>query len=66
VPDLNNSPAGMASCCTSLGERAENALSKKRSLAMGTSLNLKIMTLVTFKISFEGTIWIACAQWIIY
>lgn len=56
----------MASCCSSLGERAENALSKKRSLAMGTRLNLKIMTLVTFKISFEGTIWIACAQWVIY
>jgi len=46
VPNLKNSPAGMASCCSSLRERAENALSKKRSLAMRTSLNLKIMTLV--------------------
>jgi len=46
VPNLKNSPAGMASCCSSLRDRAENALSKKRSLAMRTSLNLKIMTLV--------------------
>ena len=46
VPDLKNSPAVMASCCSNLRERAENALSKKRSLAMRTSLNLKIMTLV--------------------
>ena len=46
VPNLKNSPAGMASCCSSLRERAENALSKKRSLARRTSLNLIIMTLV--------------------
>jgi hypothetical protein len=46
VPDLKDSPAGMAGCCSSLTKRAENALSGKRSSAMRTSLNLKIMTLV--------------------
>jgi hypothetical protein len=46
VPDLKNSPAGMASCRSSVRGQAENALSKKKSLAMRTCQDLKMMALV--------------------
>jgi hypothetical protein len=46
VPILKNSSIGMASCRFSPGKSAENILTKKRSLFMRTSLNLRIMTLV--------------------
>jgi hypothetical protein len=45
MPILKNSSTGMASCRFSPGKRAENILSKERSLFMRTSLNLRIMTL---------------------
>jgi len=45
MPILKNSSTGMASCRFSPGKRAENNLSKKRSLFLHTSLNLRIMTL---------------------